>query len=246
MRKNNPIEIAKGAYKREGLNYLVDKGLRFTLDHLRNYLFYWYYKKLYSKKTFEFQGKKYNYYHHHRGRTWKTERSVEIPIVWAMVTEFRKQNKRILEVGNVLSYRFNIDHEVLDKYEMVPGVINQDVVSYSPDKPYDLIVSISTMEHVGWDESPRDPSKLLRGIQNLTNMLSYGGKMIITLPLGQNSFLDELLNKNIAIFDKQYYLRRESNLFWRQEKWEKVMDISYDEKVPCANGILIGMIEKNN
>jgi hypothetical protein len=244
MKKNNLIEIARNAYRREGLNYLMGNSLRFILNLLYNNILYWYYKKFYSNKTFEFQGKKYSYYYHQRGRTWRTERSVEIPIIWNVVTEYRRQNKRVLEIGNVLSYRYEIDHDVLDKYEMVQGVINQDVISYIPDKPYDLIVSISTMEHVGWDESPRDPPKFLRGIQNLNNMLSPDGKMIITLPLGQNSYLDELLTKNMTIFDKQYFLKRQSNLFWKEEKWENMMNISYDEKVPCANGILIGMSEK--
>jgi hypothetical protein len=38
---------------------------------------------------------------------------------------------------------------VLDKYEQAPGVINEDVVSFSPPQKYDLIVSVSTLEHVG-------------------------------------------------------------------------------------------------
>ena len=44
-------------------------------------------------------------------------------------------------------------HDVLDKYEKGNNVINDDVVSFSTEVKYDLIVSVSTLEHVGWDEN---------------------------------------------------------------------------------------------
>jgi hypothetical protein len=56
---------------------------------------------------------------------------------------------------------------VADKYEVSPGVINKDIVEFVPPQKYDLIVSISTLEHVGWNEQPREPTKLLRAIEHL-------------------------------------------------------------------------------
>src|SRR4029079_3650023 len=125
--------------------------------------------------------------------------TVEIPIIWDIVRLSRERHERILEVGNVLSHRFATYHDVLDKYERIPGIINEDVISYKPENPYDLIVSISTMEHVGWDESPKEPSKILKGLENLINMLSDKGKIIMTVPLGYNSFLDNLLKREPSI-----------------------------------------------
>jgi hypothetical protein len=42
--------------------------------------------------------------------------------------------RNVLEVGNVLSHYFPVHHDVLDKYEKAKGVINEDVVEFSPAK----------------------------------------------------------------------------------------------------------------
>ena len=54
---------------------------------------------------------------------------------------------------------YKFEHDIVDKYEKKKGIINQDIVDYKPDKKYDLIISISTLEHVGWDETPRENYK---------------------------------------------------------------------------------------
>jgi len=67
-----------------------------------------------------------------------------------MVRKYRGKN--ILEIGNVLSRHIKLEHDILDKYETAKGVINEDIVDFKSEKKYDLIISISTLEHVGWDE----------------------------------------------------------------------------------------------
>ncbi|MEK6586221.1 MAG: hypothetical protein AABZ24_07730, partial [Nitrospirota bacterium] len=116
-------------------------------------------------KTFQFDGREYEYLYHPYNRTWKNERGVEIPIFRELLLKY--EGKRVLEVGNVLSHYFPIRHEVIDKYEVSSGVINQDIVEFVPQDKYDLIISISTLEHVGWDEQPQKPGKLLQAIDHL-------------------------------------------------------------------------------
>ena len=116
-------------------------------------------------KTFQFDGQEYEYLYHPYNRTWKNERGVEIPIFRELL--FKHEGKRVLEVGNVLSHYFPIHHEVVDKYEVAPGVINRDIVEFVPQDKFDLIISISTLEHVGWDEQPQKPIKLLQAIDHL-------------------------------------------------------------------------------
>ncbi|MBH0190215.1 MAG: hypothetical protein HP492_00290, partial [Nitrospira sp.] len=111
-------------------------------------------------KTFRFGGREYDYLYHPYNRTWKNERGVEIPIFRELLLQH--EGKRVLEVGNVLSHYFPIQHDVVDKYEVSPGVINKDIVGFLPQQTYHLIVSISTLEHVGWDEQPQEPAKLLQ------------------------------------------------------------------------------------
>ena len=56
------------------------------------------------------------------------------------------------------------------KYEIVGGMINEDVVEFHPSKQYDLIISIF-ISSVGWEETSRDPMKTLYAINNLKRLL---------------------------------------------------------------------------
>ena len=232
---------AKEAYKREGLYYVFRTGFLIACNYIR----LWYYRIFKSSATFEFQGDTYHYLFHPYPPSWKNERAVVIPIVWNIVKRNRDQNKRILEVGNVLSHVFQVNHDILDKYEIMDGVINEDVVDFNPSKQYDLIVSIVTLQSVGWYETPRDPTKVLRAIENLKRLLAPAGQMIIIHPLGENPEMDKLLRNGILQFSKQYYLKRISNYKWQEVKWKDVKDVKYDMSIPTANGVVMGIIEKN-
>jgi len=202
---------------------------------------YYNYKILKSRKTFKFRGKKYKYFYHRYNKTWKNERMVEIPIVWDMVK--KNIGKGILEIGNVLSHYFSFDHEIVDKYEKVEGVINQDVVNFKSTKKYDLIVSISTLEHVGWKETPKDPTKILRAIKNLKNILTSNGKIVVTLPLGYNTDMDRLLKSGKLKFTKMYFMKRIFNDEWAEVGWRDIENAKYNDPYPCANGLIFGILE---
>ena len=151
MVASNIVKTAIDTYRRRGLSYVVKKSPKFASSLATNPILCRYYKKYASNRTFQFRGKNYSYFYDLYEQTWRTERLVEIPIVWEVVKASQINNNRILEVGNVLSHRYPIGHDVVDKYEVIGSVINQDIVEFNPSKRYDLIVSISTMEHVGWD-----------------------------------------------------------------------------------------------
>src|SRR3990167_2732239 len=112
-----------------------------------------------SIRTFTIDQHSYHYFCHPYNTTLANERIVEVPIIWREVQRYQPQ--RVLEIGNVLHHYFPIKHWVVDKYEKAPGVINRDVVEFYPRQRFDLIVAISTLEHVGWDESPPQPRKFL-------------------------------------------------------------------------------------
>jgi hypothetical protein len=234
---------AKEVSQEKGIYYVVRSGVKEITNWLIDYLCYCYYRKIKWAEAFVFQGKTYRYFYHRYNLTWKNERAVEIPIIRAYLKKY--DARRILEVGNVLSHYFRVNHDVVDKYERVDGVISSDVVNFQPPKKYDLIVSISTLEHVGWDENPREPVKILRAIENLKNLLAPGGKIIVTLPLGYNSEMDRLLKERETKFTKQYHLKRISkNNKWIEAVWEDVCDAKYGEPFPNASGLVIGIIER--
>jgi hypothetical protein len=155
------------------------KGFLVILEHSREYIWY----KFVKKGEFMFNGKDLEYFYHWYGHTYRSERIVEIPIVRDFLEKYEwKVGKKILEIGDVLSHYLDINlenHDIVDKYaDDNVNVVNEDVVSFSPNKKYDLIVSISTIEHVGWDENPKKKDKFLEGINNMLKLLKPSGRML--------------------------------------------------------------------
>ncbi|MBT7903317.1 hypothetical protein HN587_05625 [Candidatus Woesearchaeota archaeon] len=198
-------------------------------------------KLLKKNKFFIFQNKKYRYFIH--SLTWNGERVVELPIIINFLNKYK--NKKILEVGNVLSTYIHTKHDILDKYEKYTNVINEDVLTFKSNKKYDLIISISTLEHVGWDEKPKDTQKTFLAINNLKKQLSNNGTLIVTLPLGYHPLIDRKIKNKEKIFSKCFFLKRVSkNNNWKEIDLKNLKYIKYNSKYPYANEIIIGIINK--
>jgi len=220
MRLHSLVSYFRDTSKNQGLVWTLSTGFY----HL---LYYLYYKKLRTKKSFQFHGNEYDYFYAFYLATYSNERAIEIPITMGFVHKFR--GSRILEVGNVLSHYFSFNHDIVDKYEKGQGVINQDIVEFESKEKYDLIVSISTLEHVGWDETPKDDKKILLAIENLKRLLKMGGTIIITLPFGHNPHVDDLLRDQKLPFTEQYYMKRISKANeWKQVSKEHAIDAKRD------------------
>jgi SAM-dependent methyltransferase len=183
---------------------------------------------------FALDGRDYHYVWHEHAHTWRGERAVEVPIALAELATAHPA--RTLEVGNVLSNFARTSHHVLDKYERAPGVQNEDAVSFSGG-PYDLIVSVSTLEHVGYDEDPREPDKAARAVHNLLGLLAPGGRMLATIPIGHNRALDDDLMGG-ALGGTVSYLRRVKWLKWEQVERERA-NVMYGWPWPGANVVAI-------
>lgn len=167
------------------------------------------------RTTFRFNGLEYPYFFHPYNLAWRNERTVEIPIISAIVGEC---NGEVLEVGNVMSHYLETHHDIIDRYESEPGVTNQDVTSFNPEKEYELIVSISTLEHIGWTEHPRDPEKGAMAIAHLQSLLAPGGRLIATIPVGLNEELDRRIEQGEIRFTELKALGRISH----RNEWEEI------------------------
>lgn len=201
-----------------------------------------YYKFFKTPENFEFQGMAYTYFYHWYNATWTNERSVEIPIIMNMVKKYFGKN--ILEVGNVLPHYYCFSHGILDKYEKAKNVINADVLYFKPYIKYDLIVSVSTLEHVGWDEIPKNKTKIIDAVNNLKDHLSSSGKIIVTLPIGYNFEMDKLIKEDKLHFTKKFYLIRILKNKWREASQKEAFCKKYGHPFDYANGLIIGIIEK--
>ena len=203
---------------------------------------------------FDYNKEELNYFIHLHNRTFANERAIEIPIILRYLELFK--NKNILEIGNVIRYYKKISHDVLDKYEKGRNIINKDICNYKTQKKYDLIISISTFEHIGFDESKRYGSKrevasqkreaLLEAIKNTKTLLRSGGTFIFTVPLGFNSFLDSQLDENkLGLTEAYFYKRISLKNKWIQVQQDDIKGVQYDHPYPCANGLLVGIYQNN-
>ncbi|NUP98249.1 MAG: methyltransferase domain-containing protein [Armatimonadetes bacterium] len=192
-------------------------------------------RRLHAAGSFTYQGRRYPWFHHPYNRTWYNERAVEV----AVIGELLATPGRILEVGNVLSHYFPQNHDVIDKYEAGPGVVNVDVAEFTPSAPYDLVVSISTFEHVGFDEPEPDPEKAPRALARALTWLAPGGRLVVTLPLGYNPQLDAWLLAGETPFDTLTWYRRRPWNRWVETTGQKAVAAGYDHARQRANGLLI-------
>lgn len=203
-------------------------------------LSYLYRKAFRKKRTFTYNGREIEYFEHPYNRTWMNERAVEIPITWNLMRNHASAD--VLEIGNVISHYYQFGHTVVDKYEKGRGTIQQDVVDLALPKQYPLIITISTIEHVGWDETPRTPGKHRQALDVLKKCLAPNGMLAVTLPIGYNPDLDKDLFEGVLGFNEIHYFKRVTQEEWQQAGMEDIRDSKYGTPFRAANGLAIGIV----
>ena len=176
---------------------------------------------------FTLQDREYEYFCHPFNDTRHNERAVEIPIICTWVSDIRKTNPniKILELGNTLQHYYLFPHDIVDKEEggIYLPVINKDIVDYHPDCKYDVIFSISTIEHVGREDDGNDKYKIVRALSQLTDMLNVGGKIFVTFPIGFHPDFDSVLKEGKIPFTKVYCLHRDDYNSWIEDDFQRVL-----------------------
>jgi len=189
--------------------------------------------------SFEFDGRRYRYMFHPYGATIRAERIVEVPILREEL--MRQGSRRVLEVGNVMSHYMPCTHTVVDKYEQSPGCINLDILNFFTESVYDLIFSISTVEHIGLDGREQSPEKSVLALQHMRTLLAPGGRMVVTVPLGYNPALDRYLFSDGCLFDRLKFMRRVSKRnTWVETEASAARTAPYGKPYPFANALAIG------
>jgi hypothetical protein len=177
-------------------------------------------------------------YDHPYNTTALNERAVEIPAALAFLR--RCYGNVGLEVGNVLGhYGCDRERRIVDLHEQGPGVENIDV--FDVYGTYDWIVSVSTIEHVGWDSEPRDPDAARRALEHLRSLLTDSGRMLVTIPLGWHQRLDA------AIADGVLDPVRDAVMVRQGKRWvqrTRRTHRPYGQSQPWAEAVWIGELER--
>jgi hypothetical protein len=183
-------------------------------------------RNIFKLATFDFNGKSYPYYVNYYNDTRHNERAVEIALAINAIEKY--QFGRILEVGDVLPNYVDFKHDIVDKYDKGENTIHEDILYYTPSEKYDLIISVSTFEHVGWDMGEgRGSGKIKLALEHTKTLLKPGGMMMVTLPLGYNDELDEALKKNDLQFDNLYCMGRDNYNNWSQVELSDALSGDY-------------------
>jgi len=247
--KYNKIEKAINLLKNKGfLLFLVELTRYVKFKIIDEQLLYYYFKKFKSNGKFNYNGNYLPYFQHKYNIAYLNERAVEVSIIKEIIE--KNKSKKILEVGNVMQHYLLLPsaYDILDKYEKGKNVINIDVVDYHPKFKYDLIVSISTIEHIGFDDDEQRPGKIIDAVQKLSSMLEKGGKFIFTVPLGYNKHLDKMIKEKKINFDELHLFKKISkDNLWVEEDLSKINNITFKYDFPYrnANWLLVAIIRCN-
>ena len=166
---------------------------------------------------------------------WRSERGLELALAARSVSRFAKSD--ILEVGNVLAFAGISGHTVVDKYEAGAAVINVDIMDYRPERRFGLVVSLSTVEHIGWDEEPREPGKAAAAIEVMAGL---GEALLVTMPVGYHRELEQSFVN--GPFDSVVLAVKTSRLGrWETRPLDEAAKTQYGKPYAFGNGILIGV-----
>ena len=171
--------------------------------------------------TYTFRKKEYEYFDHPGNQTRVNERRMELPIGF----EFAIKHPNLLEVGNVTRhYHREFTHDVIDLYEKSAWpIMNEDILTFTPPKKYEAVLSISTVEHT------TDTKKAIQNIINLSP------KFLITVPFGYST------TKDILSWDFPMYFmtRKNDDNEWEQVTKSKIKNKEYGKPFPFANTVAI-------
>jgi hypothetical protein len=187
------------------------------------------------RRVVTIDGQRVPLHYEFRRWAWRTERCVEIAL--GLRALGLHAGDQVLEVGNVLPLAGARGHTVVDKYEQGDGVLNVDIVDFDPERSYELVVSISTLEHVGWDEIPQDPDKAAAALKTIDRL---GRRLLVTVPVGYHRRFEEAFLAG-PFDDIVMLVKTGRSARWEQRPPSDRSRVSYGTPYACGNGILVGM-----
>lgn len=147
-----------------------------------------------------------------------SERIVVVSIIMEKI--IHDSSMKCLEDLDTINNYYSFPHDIVDKYEMSNLVINLDIVEFNPKEKYDTILSIFTVEHIGFYETEINRGKTTLAKNKMLNLLTSHGSLIITVLLGYNPEIDDLILNNSFNFHILF--------LERYSKFNKRIDTSKD------------------
>jgi SAM-dependent methyltransferase len=195
-----------------------------------------------------------------------TERAIEIPWV---VSRYRGETN-VLDVGTAYAEAeyvdalaaLNIPHLVgvdaaLSAQQTPPPfeVVQADVRRLPfADGSFALILCVSTLEHVGCDNSlyglvvEEDPDGMSKALRELRRVLAPGGRLLVTVPCGEFEdhgwFVQEPVRDWLVLFERAGLTVQTHEVYeldadgWRRPWRFRERGVRYGERGPAASAVL--------
>lgn len=188
---------------------------------------------------FQYEGRSLAPFYHRYNVTWANERMLEIPIARSFLEGIASD--QVLEIGNVLSHYTPVHHRILDKFEQAPGVINEDVLTWKPGRTFERILSISTFEHIGFDDEDKDPTgqRILEALRRTRGYLAPSGRLMITAAAGYNPAFDGLVRGNRFGADRCQLYHRASRFVWESCSEDRYLGTRYNAPYAFGNALVV-------
>lgn len=164
--------------------------------------------------------------------TAQNERAIEVPLAQFFLQRHGRGHG--LEVGNVLGHYGVSGHDVVDLYEVADGVRNIDL--FDVEGRWDWVVSISTVEHVGW---PLDVDAALAAVVHLRSLVEPHGVLFLTVGFGQHPRLDDAIYSGSFRPDWQLVYRRARTNWLPQAAASPHAWAPYDWQTPSARAVWV-------
>lgn len=232
---------ARDHARQDGVGTAVRAGFRLAHAHLLHPLTV----SRRRDRRFEVAGNDIAYELTRYNNSWLNERTVEI----ALARHFLAGDPpgTVLEIGNVLrNYRLEplaeSSHVVVDKHEEVGDVVNDDARYYRSDRRFAAVVSISTLEHIGFDEKIKDADGPVKALETMRHHMADDGVLLVTVPLGYNPGLDTAIRDGRFSCPEQFCLRRISqDNTWVQDSVSVGLAHPYGSRYNNANAVYVGI-----
>jgi hypothetical protein len=138
---NTVFVKSKHACNRHGFKYTIDIGVKIVFDFANNGILLWYYRKFRSSNTVNFLGKSYYYVISTYCNSWKNG-AVPIPAVWYIIKQYELDRKRVLEIGNILSYTYSVrGYMHLPQKNTIPPAIQISLLIFGLTSYYSTSIS---------------------------------------------------------------------------------------------------------
>jgi SAM-dependent methyltransferase len=192
------------------------------------------------------------------------ERVVEIPWVLSRL----RPSARVLEVGYAFAEPAYLAGLLRAGVELVGAdlatrevegmeTVEADVRELPfPDRSFDQVLLVSTLEHVGADntvyglQAEGDPDSRLRALRELRRVLHRDGSLLVTVPLGEPGdygwFRQEDERGWTRLYARAGFFVEEVEAYelthegWRATRGFRAEGVRYGERGPAASAVLCG------